>query len=67
MSQTITQLIINSPYEEPRQYWGYDRESRSFNLKDGRRPAGYVVASESSKSFDDPGVFIDLLMMYPDS
>lgn len=60
MSATINQLIINSPYEEPKQYWSYDRETRTFSLKDGRRPAGYVRASESSKSFDDPGVFVEL-------
>jgi len=41
---TINQLIINSPYEVPRQYWSYDRESRIFSLKDGRRPAGYIIA-----------------------
>lgn len=60
MSSAIDRLIINSPYEEPLHYWSYDRETRSFNLKEGRRPAGYVVASESSKSFDDPGVFIEI-------
>lgn len=60
MSSTIDRLIINSPYEEPGQYWSYERETLSFNLKEGRRPAGYVVASESSKSFDDPGVFIEI-------
>jgi type III restriction enzyme len=57
---TIDRLIINSPYEEPRCYWKYDRKSRSFSLEDGRRPAGYVVASESSKAFDDPGTFIEI-------
>jgi type III restriction enzyme len=57
---TIDQLIINFPYEEPRHYWSYDRDTRSFSLKDGRRPAGYVIASEKSKSFDDPGIFIEL-------
>ena len=57
---TIDRLIINSPYEEPTQYWKYDRETRSFTLENGRRPAGYVVASERSKSFDDPGVFIEI-------
>jgi len=56
----ISQLIINSPYEEPKHYWKYERETRSFNLEEGRRPAGYVVASEGSKSFDDPGVFIEI-------
>lgn len=60
MKSTIDRLIINSPYEEPSHYWSYDRETRSFNLKEGRRPAGYVVASETSKSFDDPGIFIEI-------
>lgn len=60
MKSTIDQLIINSPYEKPRHYWGYDRETRSFSLKEGRRPAGYVIASENSKSFDDPGTFIEI-------
>ncbi len=56
----ITQLIINSPYEEPARHWRYERETRLFSLEDGRRPAGYVVASESSKAFDDPGIFIEI-------
>ena len=60
MKATIDQLIINSPYEEPKQYWSYDRETRTFNRKEGRRPAGYVIASESSKAFDDPGIFIEI-------
>ena len=49
MKSTIDQLIINSPYKEPEQYWSYDRETRSFTLKSGRRPAGYVIASPESK------------------
>ncbi len=62
MEQTsIDRLIINSPYEEPQRYWRYNRESRTFTRVEGeRRPAGYVVASESSKSFDDPGVFFEI-------
>ncbi len=56
----IDQLIINSPYEEPSTYWGYDREIRMFERKDGRRPAGYIVATPGSKAFDDPGVFVEL-------
>lgn len=56
----IDKLIINSPYIEPQQYWEYLRDSREFILQSGRRPAGYVVASESSKSFDDPGTFIEI-------
>ncbi len=59
-SKTIDQLIINSPYVEPREYWKYDRESRLFSRAPGRRPAGYVRASESSKAFDDPGIFVEL-------
>jgi type III restriction enzyme len=29
---TIDRLIINSPYEEPKRYWRYNRESRTFTL-----------------------------------
>lgn len=57
---TIDRLIINSPYEEPVLHWRYERETRLFSLKEGRRPAGYVVASESSKAFDDPGIFVEI-------
>ena len=57
---TIDRLIVNSPYEEPQHHWHYDRTSRTFDLAEGRRPAGYVVASEDSRSFDDPGVFVEI-------
>jgi type III restriction enzyme len=57
---SIDQLIINSPFEEPSPYWSYDRESRSFTRKGGRRPAGYVTATPGAKSFDDPGIFREL-------
>ncbi len=56
----IDQLIINSPYDEPAEHWSYERESRLFTRTTGRRPAGYVVATERSRSFDDPGVFVEL-------
>ncbi|MGB2988202.1 MAG: DEAD/DEAH box helicase family protein, partial [Phycisphaerae bacterium] len=56
----IDQLIINSPYGEPSEYWSYDREVRMFERKDGRRPAGYIVATPGSKAFDDPGMFVEL-------
>jgi type III restriction enzyme len=59
-SKTIDQLIINSPYSEPAEHWKYDRESRLFSRVSGRRPAGYVRASDASKAFDDPGVFVEL-------
>jgi type III restriction enzyme len=60
MAGAIDQLIVNGPYEEPERHWRYDRESRTFSLEPGRRPAGYVVATPGSKSFDDPGVFVPL-------
>ena len=58
--KTIDRLIINSPYEEPANFWSYNRESRTFSLKEGRRPAGYVIASEGSQNFDDPGIFVEI-------
>ena len=57
---TIDRLIVNSPYEEPTRHWHYDRKTRLFDLAQGRRPAGYVIASESSRSFDDPGHFVEI-------
>jgi len=60
----IDKLIVNSPYEEPQKYWEYIRDTREFILKENaRRPAGYVVASESSKAFDDPGIFIEIQLV----
>ncbi len=60
MSAIIDCLIIISPYEEPQCHRRYDRETRLFDLVDGRRPAGYVVAPKSSKAFDDPGIFVEI-------
>ncbi|MBU2638553.1 MAG: DEAD/DEAH box helicase family protein [Nanoarchaeota archaeon] len=57
---TTEHLIISSPYEKPQKHLKYIREIRRFELIEGRRPAGYVVASEASESFDDPGIFIEL-------
>ena len=59
-SATIDRLIVNSPYEEPTRHWRYDRTTRLFNLDEGRRPAGYVVASGDAATFDDPGVFREI-------
>ena len=58
--KSIGRLIINSPYEEPARHWSYNRERRTFSLAEGRRPAGYVVASEGSRAFDDPGHFVKI-------
>ena len=57
---TIGRLIVNSPYDEPAKHWRYDRRTRLFDLVDCRRPAGYVVASEDSRAFDDPGTFVEI-------
>jgi type III restriction enzyme len=60
MSATIPELIINSPYEEPREHWKYDPQIRTFSREAGRRPAGYVKARPESHAFDDPGIFVEL-------
>ena len=60
MAKNIDKLIINSPYKEPKQHWSYDRENRDFNIKEGRRPAGYVMATPNSRAFDDPGIFVEI-------
>lgn len=57
---SIDTLIKNSPYKEPEVYWSYDSGTHLFDLVKGRRPAGYVIASERSKTFDDPGVFVEI-------
>lgn len=59
-SATIDRLIVNSPYFEPTTHWKYDPATRLFELSDGRRPAGYIRATDASKAFDDPGVFVPL-------
>jgi len=59
-SGKIDKLIINSPYKVPKYYWEYHRESRSFIKREGRRPAGYLIATPGSEAFDDPGIFIEL-------
>ena len=60
MARTIDKLIINSPHQEPQKHWYYDRENRDFIIKEGRRPAGYVIATPNSKAFDDPGIFVEI-------
>lgn len=60
MAANIDKLIINSPHAEPTQYWFYNRDNRDFYIKEGRRPAGYVVATPNSKAFDDPGIFVEI-------
>jgi type III restriction enzyme len=56
----IDHLIINSPFEEPTAFWEYERERQRFVRREGRREAGYVMASTDKESVDDPGVFVPL-------
>lgn len=35
---TIDRLIINSPYEQRTRHWHSDRQTRTFDLVEGRRP-----------------------------
>ncbi len=58
--QKLQHLIINSPYEKPDKHLKYDRNERKFHLVEGRRPAGYTIATEHSDKFDDPGFFVEL-------
>ena len=55
----IDQLIINSPFIEPKQHWELDKTRGQFSIKDGRRDAGYVIASQSKK-YTEQGDFIEL-------
>lgn len=56
----INKLIINNPYQEPVKHWNYERETSRSSIKDGRRPAGYVIATPNTKGFDDAGVFVPI-------
>jgi len=60
MAKVIDQLIINSPYEEPKEHWTYNPDSQSFDRIPGRRPAGYIVAGQGHNQYNDLGEFIPL-------
>ena len=60
MMSVIPTLIINNPYHAPTHYWQYDREKRVFNKIEGRRPAGFLVATEGPETYDDPGIFCEI-------
>ena len=60
----IDELVINSAFAEPSQYWRYDRQDKMFDLIEGsRRPAGYLIASGQARGRDDPGVFVPLALV----
>lgn len=61
MSKVIDKLVINRPYEEPKKYWAYVRESQEFELREGRRKSGYWRASsKTATNYDDPGEFVEI-------
>ena len=60
MPKIIDQLIINSPYEEPKEHWSYNPETQTFDRIQGRRSAGYFVAGQGSNQFNDLGEFKQL-------
>ena len=64
--KVIDTLIVNHPYEEPKQYWNYIPNTKEFELLEGRRDSGYWKATQkTAKNTDDPGEFvtIDLVNM----
>ena len=62
MSQAkIDQLIINNPYEEPKEHWLYIRETQEFERRAGRRMSGYWRATVGRRPrHDDPGEFVPI-------
>lgn len=65
MSQKgIDQLIINKPYEEPKEHWLYIREKQEFERRLGHRKSGYWRATEKARmGHDDPGEFIEIKLV----
>lgn len=55
----IDQLIICSPYREPDKYWSRDESTQEFFQQEGRRPAGFTIAS-SAKGANQIGAFVEL-------
>ena len=58
----IKNLIICNPYEKPLCYWEYNRTTREYEKKSGRRPSGYRE-STSRNVFDDPGRFKEIKLV----
>ena len=56
----INHLIINSAYREPEKHWEFNALTQSFELVDGRRSAGYVIASEERSGGNQMGKFVEL-------
>lgn len=57
---TIKRLIVTSPYDEPVEHWRFNPDIGGYELRPGRRPAGYTKATEGSKRGSDAGLFEDI-------
>ena len=62
MSQKhIDKLIVNDAYAEPAQHWAYLREKQEFELREGRRKAGYwKLSGVGRRGADDQGEFVPI-------
>ena len=59
-TRKIDRLIINSPYEAPKEHWERVPGLTSyFRRASGRRSAGYIKAGDT-RNPDDPGIFIPI-------
>ncbi len=54
----ISQLIINSAYQEPKYHWKFDTQKQTFFKEEGRRPAGYIIESQERNAYNDQGRFV---------
>ena len=54
-------LILNSPYKAPEAHWLYQSETKTFEKKPGRRPAGFLKATPRHRGRgEDPGRVVDI-------
>ncbi|MDR0568761.1 MAG: DEAD/DEAH box helicase family protein [Spirochaetaceae bacterium] len=60
MAKKIDHLIINSPYEEPKEHWRYNEITQGFDRVPGRRKAGYTIATPGAYEYNDGGRSIDI-------
>ncbi len=56
MPKPIKKLIINSPFREPDRHWKFNKTIKEFELKQGRRPASYIISGGRSRSYDEFGL-----------
>ena len=60
MPKPIKKLIINSPFKEPYQHWKFNKTIKEFELKQGRRPASYIISGGKAKSYDEFGLIKEI-------